>query len=101
MHYRNGERTFCTDFKETDDRGYYKVTDVDTNVVAFFPENTVKSMKYLFSWDRYHDDLHEERLLEVLETELARMKNGTIQNKNIKIGMLQLEGFIKEMKWEK
>lgn len=32
MHYKNGDRTFITDFTEKDERDYFKVQDAETKV---------------------------------------------------------------------
>ena len=93
MHYKNNKRTYITDFKEKDDRGYVKVQDKETKVYFFLPEFVVKEMVYQFSWDRYSEDLDKTKVLKAIELEILRIKKLSFTSFNTRKGLEDMERF--------
>lgn len=96
MVYVNGERTYKTDFKTKDNNGYFKIIDIDTKVELFLPEYVIRAMTYVFSWDRYHEDLDKENIKHTLQAELTRLGH-LPQSDNIKTGMKHMVKFLEDL----
>ena len=96
MKYKSGDRIFIVDSTDTDQNGYLKVTDFDTKVVFRLPKFVIDGFTYVFSWDRYREERDNAKVLTVLEDELSRLRKLNLTH-NIKVGIKQIEGFIKDI----
>lgn len=96
MHYQSGERTFIVDtkeFRKSDKKDYLSVIDKDTNAKFILPKFVIEDFKYIFSWDRYHEDLDKDKLIVSLTKELDRLLSLEPQP-NILIGIDHMREFI-------
>ena len=91
--YTNGERIFSVDFNTKNNDGYLKVVDVDTKVEFYLPYFIIEDMTYVFSWDRYEEEIDKEKALESLNKILETMK----QNKDLPKGIEDIKRFISEI----
>ncbi len=98
MKYQNKERTFSVDMTTTDNRGYQKITDIDSGVIFWLPQYVIKDFDYVFSWDRYLEENDNARTITTLQTELNRLQSIRFKNDNIQIGIKHIEGFLRKMK---
>ena len=96
MKYRSGERIFTIDTVNSTEQDYLKVIDDDTSTEFWLPRFIVDGFTYIFSWDRYKQDLDTESVLKSLNTELNRLENLN-KSPNIKIGIKQIEKFIEDL----
>jgi len=104
MYYKNGQRMFKTGsrlfedrFALKDARGYVQLEDVETGVELFLPEFVIHDMSYVFSWNRYHQDMDKETVLQSLIEELNRLEK-LPSSFNIEQGKKHMIKFISELR---
>jgi len=68
--YISGERIFRVNMNNTDDRGYYEVSEENERGIFYLPDYIIDGMVYVFSWDRYEEEYDAEKALIVLNKEL-------------------------------
>ena len=94
-HYQSGERMFIVDETRPED-GYYNIIDIESKVKFKLPISVINTKKYIFSWDRYKEELDIVQVRKSLEIELARLQKMK-QTKNIILGIQYTTKFIKEL----
>ena len=94
-HYQSGERMFIVDTTKLVD-GYYKVTDRDSKVIFKLPKSVIDAKKYIFSWNRYNEELNKDEVRKSLKDELTRLQKMR-QTPNIIVGIQYTEKFLREL----
>ena len=92
--YKAGERTYIVDFNSKDVKGYLKAVDEDTEVEFFLPQYVVEDMKYVFNWNRFHEELDINKSNKTLNAQLLKLERPD-KTKNILNGIKDMKKFIK------
>ena len=102
MHFKSGQREFIVDTQEfiySRDNEYLTVGEVDKKKDFSFqlPKHVVDKFKFIFSWDRYHEDLNKEKVLLACQIELSRLEKLDSSHPNILKGIDDMKRFIKDL----
>lgn len=96
MHFKSGERTFIVDansYYTASKNDYLDVMDKDTHTHLILPKHVVLNFKYMFSWDRYREDLNRKKVFITLKAEQNRLERMP-QSASILKGIEDMKMFI-------
>ena len=102
MHFKAGQREFIVETQEfiySRDIEYLTVGEVGKKKGFSFklPKYVVANFKFIFSWNRYEEDLNKEKILLSCQIELTRLENLNSSHPNILKGIDDMKRFIKDL----